>query len=706
MKFGKEFASQMVPEWQTAYMDYNYLKFLLKDIQVSNQRNKPNGLKRRSTLYRTFSGLIQRNSNNNSPRKSTSSPRKRNGGGDIEDQVILVNVKAKGSEGLYETMFLMSTEEGGEKELVFFRKLDDEFNKVNQFYKSKVDEVVKEATFLNKQMDALIAFRIKVENRGKRIDLSAEMNRLASDVAASAAAVSASAPSGARKSGKIHTDAINENTTTDGIVSKDSDDVLNHVTINSPNGTPYSAIKGLLKVDKDNELNFRKANLRTVEEQLKRAFIEFYQKLRLLKNYSFLNLLALSKIMKKYDKVSSRNASKPYLNMVDSSYIGNSDEVTRLVERVEATFIKHFSNSNRSKGMNVLRPKARKETHTTTFSLGFLTGCTIALIAALILIIHVRKILKTEGFGQYMENMFPLYSLFAFIVLHMFMYAGNLYFWRRYRVNYSFIFGFKQGTELGYREVFLIGTGLATLALASVLANLDMEINEETKDYQVITELLPLGLVALVLLITFCPFNIIYRSSRFFLLCCVFHCICAPLYKVTLPDFFLADQLTSQIQALRSLEFYVCYYAWGDFKQRRNMCRSNDVYNTFYFIVATIPYLSRLLQCLRRLWEERDPMQGYNGLKYLSTVVAVLMRTAYSRQRSTVWWILALVTSIIATVFSTYWDLIVDWGLLQRQSKNRWLRDKLILPHKSVYFGVMVSSNNKSIETVLQHNRI
>ncbi|KAF9623688.1 hypothetical protein IFM89_003833 [Coptis chinensis] len=219
----------------------------------------------------------------------------------------------------------------------------------------------------------------------------------------------------------------------------------------------------------------------------------------------------------------------------------------------------------------------------------------------------------------------------------MVMYAGNIYFWRRYHVNYSFIFGFKQGTELGYREVLLLSTGLATLAFASVLANLDMEMDEKTKDFRAFTELLPLGLVILLLVIIFFPFNILYRSSRFFLLCCVFRCICAPLYKVTLPDFFLADQLTSQIQALRSLEFYLCYYGWGDFKQRRNMCKSNYVYNMFYFIVATIPYWWRLLQCLRRLVEERDPMQGYNGLKYFSTIVAVLMRTAYSRQRGQVW---------------------------------------------------------------------
>lgn len=78
----------------------------------------------------------------------------------------------------------------------------------------------------------------------------------------------------------------------------------------------------------------------------------------------------------------------------------------------------------------------------------------------------------------------------------MLMYAGNIYFWRRYRVNYSFIFGFKEGTELGYREILLIGFCISVLALASVLANLDMEMDPVTQDYKAITELLPLGLVA------------------------------------------------------------------------------------------------------------------------------------------------------------------------------------------------------------------
>lgn len=160
-------------------------------------------------------------------------------------------------------------------------------------------------------------------------------------------------------------------------------------------------------------------------------------------------------------------------------------------------------------------------------------------------------------------------SLFGFIVLHMLMYAGNIFYWRRYRVNYSFIFGFKQGTELGYREVLLFSFTIAVLALLTVLGNLDMEIDPRTKDFNPMSEVLPLillivrilnltllsplviclllgcvwlrkywwsnfslNLSQLLFAVLFLPFNILYRSSRFFFLTSLFHCIAAPLYKV------------------------------------------------------------------------------------------------------------------------------------------------------------------------------
>ncbi|KAJ8750182.1 hypothetical protein K2173_014097 [Erythroxylum novogranatense] len=708
MKFGKEFAAQMVQEWQEAYMDYNYLKTILKDLLRFKQGissptvtvgTSRGSLKRRVSLYRAFSGLTR--SGRGSPRKS-------------EDEVILIStVKEEGTEGHYQTMFLNGSDKGGEKEILFFRRLDVEFNKVVSFYKKKVEEVMLEAEDLSKQMDALIALRIKVENPavvGANIATLATGNSSSSD--------SGVYPTDDRNPGLARMDVIQEVEMSNEVNSenetnernydnsrsqrKHSGDkvdiqasrpaplqVLEYVKINVVPETPVSTMKNIVS-SPTSDLSYTKGELNKAEERMTRAFIVFYQKLQLLKSYCFLNQLAFSKIMKKYDKITSRNASKAYLNMVDSSYLGSSDEVTKLMERVEATFVKHFANGNRRKGMVTLRPKVKRERHRVTFSLGLLSGFAAALVVTICVLIHARDVINSPGGPKYMENIFPLYSVFGFMVLHMLMYAANVYFWKRYRINYSFIFDFNRGTELGYRQVLLLSSALSVLALGAVISNLDMEMDPRTKRFETLTELLPLALLILLLLIIFCPFNIIYRSSRYFLIGCALHCVLAPLYKVTLPDFFLADQLTSQVQAFRNLEFYVCYYGWGDFRRRENTCDGSKVYEVFYFLVAMIPYWIRFLQCIRRLFEEKDGSQACNAIKYLSIIAAVAMRTLYERRRGITWKIAAAATAGFATVINVYWDIVIDWGLLQRDSVNPWLRDKLAIPNKTVYFVAMV----------------
>ncbi|XP_055805296.1 phosphate transporter PHO1 homolog 9-like [Solanum dulcamara] len=708
MKFGKEFASQMVPEWQETYMDYYYLKGVLKDISCFKKKNAPlpevaatpkGSLKRRISMYRAFSGLQSRFSFKGSPGRSDNE----------DEEVILVSsLQQEGSQGHHQTMFLMSSEQGGEYEMVFFRRLDDEFNKVITFYKKKVGEVKAEADELSKQMDALIALRIMVDKpsiamHSDQVMMDPSTN---DDSTLSPASV---VPTHMRSPGGSHMEAIQEvEMTGEEILEEESTsekrekakknlmgfrpapiEILDNVKINIDPATPISTLKNVIKCSKAN-LKFSKDELRKAEEQMKKALVEFYKKLRLLKSYRFLNVLAFSKILKKYDKTTSRQASKSYSDMVDKSDLGNSDEINKLIERVEVTFVKHFVNGNRRKGMKYLRPQAKRETHRVTFFMGLFSGCSIALVAAIVVAIRAGHLLEHVGRGQYMDNIFPLYSLFGYIVLHMLMYGANVYYWKRFRVNYPFIFGFKQGTELGYRQVFLLASGLSVLALAAALSNLDMDMNPTTKSFETMKELIPLLLVFVLILITFCPLNILYRSSRFFLLRTAWHCLCAPLYKVTLPDFILADQLTSQVQAIRSLQFYVCYYVWGNFKTRSSTCQDSSVYQILYIVVAIIPFWSRFIQCLRRLFEEKDSMQGLNSLKYFSTIVALVMRTLYDQKRGTFWKVMAASTSGITTVANTYWDLVIDWGLLQRNSKNPWLRDKLLVPHKIVYFVAIV----------------
>lgn len=175
----------MVQEWREAYMDYANLKRILKDILNFRRMNASSfvaaanprsPLKRKLSLYRAFSGLTNRyNSliNSNSPKKNQNNN---------EDEVILVsaveeeeateNSQEEGGRRhhYYQTMFLMASEQGGEHEMGFFRRLDGEFNKVVQFYRTKVEEVKNEADEISKQMDALIALRIRVD----KVDITAD----------------------------------------------------------------------------------------------------------------------------------------------------------------------------------------------------------------------------------------------------------------------------------------------------------------------------------------------------------------------------------------------------------------------------------------------------------------------------------------------------------------------------------------------------
>ncbi|TYK00649.1 phosphate transporter PHO1-like protein 9-like isoform X2 [Cucumis melo var. makuwa] len=699
MKFGKEFLSQMVPEWQEAYLDYNHLKAILAEVSISKQ---PKGsdvsgkLKRKVSLYRAFSGLTGRR---HSPRK--------------QDDAIITNIVQNGSEESYQSMFFMSSDRGGENEVVFFRRLDDEFNKVVRFYKKKVGELMVEAEELSTQMDILIALRIKVE----KPDVAFEDVDEHVDLAGSAVFSTVTSTHG-RATGRPRLETTQEVEMADDAASisevmevkepknccrKESRgaiqtiqerpaslDLLPHVRINISPETPVSTLKYMVASSKA-RLSYNKKELRNSEELMTRALIQFYQKLQVLKGYSFLNTLAVSKIMKKYDKITSRKASKVYLEMVDKSPLGSPTEVTRLIESVETAFIKHFANGNRRRGMDILRRKIRRERHGITFFSGFFFGCAVALVVAIVLVIHLRDVFESNGSSQFMDNIFPLYSFFGFIILHMLMYSGNIYFWRRYRINYSFMFGFKEGTELGHREVFFLSSGLAVLTLACVLSHMDMEMDPVTKRFEAFTESIPLALLMAVLLIIFCPFNIIFRSSRFFLLRSAFHLVCAPFYKVVLSRVISQIfTISHQVQAFRSLEFYICYYGWGDFLRRTNTCAQSNVFEAFYFVVAIIPYWTRTLQCLRRLIEEKDARHVFNGLKYFSTVIAVAMRTGNDLNMGMTWRTLAIVSSVIATISGTYWDIVCDWGLLRRNSRNPWLRDKLVISNKSVYFVAIV----------------
>jgi hypothetical protein len=165
--------------------------------------------------------------------------------------------------------------------------------------------------------------------------------------------------------------------------------------------------------------------------------------------------------------------------------------------------------------------------------------------------------------------------------------------------------------------------------------------------------------------------------------------------QVVLADFFLGDQLTSQVASFRNVEFIVCYYSGGYFQERQeDACTDNKTFKALMYVFSLMPYWFRFLQCMRRWRDEGDRMQLYNAGKYASAMIAMAIKLTYMFQGGSTWLVLFIIFSCIATLYQLYWDLVVDWGLLQRSSRNPWLRDNLVLKKKYIYFASMV--RNKS----------
>lgn len=78
-------------------------------------------------------------------------------------------------------------------------------------------------------------------------------------------------------------------TSTNGEITDDDEttnlEILDRVKISNTYDSPMSTIKGVFTDTRDKGLSYKKEELKEVEERLKIAFIEFYQKLCLLKHY-------------------------------------------------------------------------------------------------------------------------------------------------------------------------------------------------------------------------------------------------------------------------------------------------------------------------------------------------------------------------------------------------------------------------------------
>ncbi|KAK6157729.1 hypothetical protein DH2020_011977 [Rehmannia glutinosa] len=453
VKFSKQFEGELVPEWKEAFVDYSQLKKDLKEIHLLNNTHDTNNKQRKNSFLSSLRkhAFLEHNQ--------------------TEHRLIQVHKKlaGSGSEGdLYETQLLEQFTDSSDAAIEFFACLDHQLNKVNQFFRTKENEFLERGDSLKKQMEILVELKTALNQTQSKGPSSQDLK----DDYSISGTISCD-----EESIRDNTEQCLENSTDEldkfdvefsdtsrstelgnsirmkkekGKMRSLSGRIINcrgknlriHIPLTNPTRT-FSAISYLLWNDltnqsskkcgtEGNKLHINRKKLHHAEKMIKGAFLELYKGLGYLKTYRNLNMLAFVKILKKFDRVTSKQILPIYLRVVESSYFNSSDKALKLADEVEGIFVKHFAGDDKRKAMKYLKPTQKKR----------ITFCDI------------------------------FHCMFSLLFLHVFLYGCNIVMWRKTRINYSFIFELSPTKELKYRDVFLICTSSMAVVVGIMFVHL------------------------------------------------------------------------------------------------------------------------------------------------------------------------------------------------------------------------------------------
>ncbi|EPS61996.1 hypothetical protein M569_12798, partial [Genlisea aurea] len=144
-----------------------------------------------------------------------------------------------------------------------------------------------------------------------------------------------------------------------------------------------------------------------------------------------------------------------------------------------------------------------------------------------------------------------------------------------------------------------------------------------------------------------------------------------------------------QVPMLRHMESSACYFVTRIILTKSNyeICKAGKISLEMSYVISFAPYYWRAMQCVRRWFNEMNTDHLANLGKYVSAMAAGAARLMYYSNPTTLWMVMVIITSLVAMVYQLYWDFVKDWGFLNPDSKNPWLRDQLLLKNKGIYYG-------------------
>ncbi|XP_078430576.1 EXS (ERD1/XPR1/SYG1) family protein [Wolffia australiana] len=282
-------------------------------------------------------------------------------------------------------------------------------------------------------------------------------------------------------------------------------------------------------------------------------------------------------------------------------------------------------------------------------------GCRVAWVSVMRMSSDLRDLFIYEAFLYYN----PL-LLITFMV---WLWGINLWVFSQSSVNYAKIFDIDH-SHLTHWDIWKCAVWMTVVVPTSMTAYIYLYSHGEVS----LAASQPVILYAAVLMVLVFPFDIFHLSSRYYFLRTLWR-IVLPLQAISFSDFFLADILTSMSKVLSDLERSVCRMvnrqvatiAWFE---ADSVCGSHALAIPF---VLVLPYLFRLFQCLRQYSDSKEKTCLLNALKY-STAIPVIGLSAlkyhvFADQWTSFYRPLWLLSSVLNSLYSFYWDISRDWDL-------------------------------------------
>ncbi|XP_068659915.1 uncharacterized protein [Aristolochia californica] len=296
----------------------------------------------------------------------------------------------------------------------------------------------------------------------------------------------------------------------------------------------------------------------------------------------------------------------------------------------------------------------------------------------------------------FLYEAFLYFNPLLLVTMMIWLWGVNLWVFAESSVNYAKIFDLDQN-HLTHWEIWKCATWMTIVVPTSMTAYLYFYSHGEVA----LAASQPVLLYAAITMVLIFPFDIFYLSSRYYFLKTLGR-ILLPMQAITFSDFFLADILTSMSKVLSDLERSVCRVvhrqvatiAWFE---ADSVCGSHSVAIP---LVLVFPYLCRLFQCLRQYKDSKEKTSLWNALKY-STAVPVIFLSALKYHVHPSSWTnmlrpLWLLSSVINSLYSFYWDVARDWDLsgFSRifKFKNPHLCTNILYGRQWVYYWAIVSN--------------